>query len=193
MNKNKVQETEIFHDDSITVTFDERTPCVIILFQGFIKSHSFRRAHEDLLRFVQKNNSSYPALGLLVDSTRSVLTVEESRWLTTKMLPLLSEAGITKIASVGPAGLFIRADRGSTKNQVRNISFKTFSDMHSAKDWLRDFVTVQQKPSVINPPLTGGIDKQPQKADDVTAQQEHEEMKKAMLMRKNSAFIKHLE
>jgi len=109
--------------------------CVVVEWKGWASSADFRAAQLMSIRACEENRASR----LLVDARNmKVVLVDDERWWSEEMLPLLALTGVRLVAVVKPANRLAGAIVGDISKTPRNLVAETrqFETLDGARQWL---------------------------------------------------------
>lgn len=131
---------KLFDDKYVTISLDEKVPCLEWVGKGYMPSKAFRTSEEKSLQFYLQHKDKYPKLGWFVDSRKvQALSTDDTQWVVDEILPKFASAGLKKEAFVVAAsaiGKLVIKNYRSTAGKL--IEIKVFDTVDAAKKWLKE-------------------------------------------------------
>jgi hypothetical protein len=131
----------LYETANVCFYIDEKIPCLVNKWSGFLPSKDFRNAILKLVDILKQERPNYPKLPMLADTRMlGVINHKDLEWVTAEINPLYVEAGVTHEAFILSENAFGAAslNRYITQTTIYGkFTVKLFNDLDEAKDWLQ--------------------------------------------------------
>ncbi len=120
-----------------SLSYDRSIRCVTLVWRRYATSAQYRFIHEAIIQMLQQ----YQASKILGDnSDLPVVHAEDQQWIIENWITRAKAAGLKAVATNRSLSFFGRLTIGSIQARMASeITIKTFADVHSARNWLRNF------------------------------------------------------
>jgi len=136
-----------FHSEKVTLTFDERIPCIIWEPVGLLKGEQFREPFRIGMDYLEMKIKSVPNITWLNDTRKfKNASQEDVKWLNKNVNDRVYKLGTRRVAFVLPDNIFgkwaIKIYVDFTKKRPDNkLDIKAFDEINEAREWLKNGIT----------------------------------------------------
>jgi hypothetical protein len=129
----------LFENAYVSLSLDERVPCLEWTGKKFIPSAEFRHSEKIYLQYYLQYQPYYPNLQLFVDARLiGAISPEDTQWLAEIMLPQFVKAGVTKEA-FWVTKVLTQMSVKQYKAEVGKLAkIAIFDTVEAAKIWLKE-------------------------------------------------------
>ncbi len=127
---------EIYRSSSASIVYDEEHNCILQTIHNFLNSEELKRFQTRLIRFCDNKNASK----IIADTTNlKAVRSDDMSWLSTEVLPALSNCGVRHFAIVMPENPFGEMAVRMFIEAASEIHMKVFNDLSLARQWIHGF------------------------------------------------------